>query len=62
MTAALKQFGVAHQLVRMHNYDHLFDVFPTGWTPDAEAFGLQDPKVAAAYDEVVAFLKKHVGR
>jgi len=62
MAAALKQFGVAHQLIRMRNYDHLFDVFPTGWTPDAEPIGLKDPKVAAAYDDVVAFLKKHVGR
>ena len=62
MAAALRQSGVAHQLIRMRNYDHLFDVFPTGWTPDAEPIGLKDPKVAAAYDDVVAFLKKHVSR
>ena len=63
MAAALRQNGVAHQLIRMRNYDHLFDVFPTGWTrPDAEPLGLKDRKVSAAYDVVVAFLKKHVGR
>jgi acetyl esterase/lipase len=62
MAAALKQVGVPHQFIRMHNYDHLFDVFPTGWTPDAEPLGLKDPKVAAAYDDVVEFLRKHVGR
>jgi acetyl esterase/lipase len=62
MAAALKEVGVPHQLIRMHNYDHLFDVFPTGWTPDAEPLGLKDPKVAAAYDDVVAFLRKHIAR
>jgi acetyl esterase/lipase len=62
MAAALKQVGIPHQLIRMRNYDHLFDVFPTGWTPDAEPLGLKDPKVAAAYDDVVKFLSKHVGR
>ncbi len=62
MAAALKRVGVPHQLIQMHNYDHLFDVFPTGWTPDAEPLGLKDPRVAAAYDVVVEFLRKHVGR
>jgi acetyl esterase/lipase len=63
MAATLKQVGVPHQFIRMHNYDHLFDVFPTGWTTrDAEPLGLKDPKVAAAYDVVMAFLRKHVGR
>jgi len=63
MAAALKQSGVAHQLIQMRNYDHLFDVFPTGWTkPDAEPLGLKDRKVSAAYDVVVAFLRKNVGR
>jgi acetyl esterase/lipase len=61
MAETLRRFGVQHQLIRMHNYDHLFDVFPTGWTPDAEPLGLKDPKVAAAYDRVVAFLRKHLG-
>ena len=62
MAAALEKLGVPHRLVRMHDYDHLFDVFPTGFTSDAEPIGLKDPKVAAAYDDVVAFLRKHVGR
>jgi acetyl esterase/lipase len=63
MAAALTAVGVPHRLIRMRNYDHLFDVFPTGWTiPDAEPLGLKDRKVSAAYDVVVAFLRKHVGR
>lgn len=61
MAETLKRFGVEHQLIRMHKYDHLFDVFPAGLTADAEPLGLKDPKVAAAYDRVVAFLKKHLG-
>jgi acetyl esterase/lipase len=61
MAAALEQVGVPHRLIRMHNYDHLFDVFPTGFRSDAEPIGLKDPKVAQAYDEVVRFLRKHVG-
>jgi acetyl esterase/lipase len=61
MAAALERHGVPHQLIRMTNYDHLFDVFPQGWGPNSEPIGLKDPKVAAAYDDVVAFLKKHMG-
>jgi len=63
MAIALKRHGVPHRLVRMRNYDHLFDVYPTGWTQEgAKPVGLQDPKVAAAYDDVVAFLKSHIDR
>ena len=63
MAAALKQHAVPHQSVRMRGYDHLFDVFPTGWTREnAEPLGLQDPKVAAAYDDVIAFLQVHLAR
>ncbi len=60
MAAALDSARVPHRLIRMKGYDHLFDVFPGGW-PDAEPFGLADPAVAAAYDEVVAFLRSHLG-
>lgn len=62
MAAALKQHDIPHQLIRMENSDHLFDVFPAGLTPDAQPIGLRDPKVAAAFDQVVAFLNKHLGR
>jgi dipeptidyl aminopeptidase/acylaminoacyl peptidase len=63
MAEALQKAGVPHRLIRMHGYDHLFDVFPTGWTSDAaEPIGLKDPEVARAYDDVVAFLRRHVGR
>ena len=37
--------------------------FPQGLDePDAEPLGLKDRKVSAAYDVVVAFLRKHAGR
>ena len=62
MAAALKQHNVPHQLLRMKGFDHLFDKFPKGWEPNAEPIGLKDPKVAEAFDQVVAFLKMHVGR
>ena len=62
MAAALKRDEVPHQLIRMKKYGHSFDYFPRGWVPNAEPIGLKDPKVAAAYDDVVAFLNKHVGR
>jgi acetyl esterase/lipase len=62
MAAALKRHGVAHRLIRMRNYDHVFDVFPTGPGPDAEPIGLKDPEVSAAFDQVVALLRKHLGR
>jgi len=64
MAAAMQRHEVPHQLIRMKGYNHLFDVFPQGFppTPNAEPIGLKDPQVAAAYDQVVEFLKKHVGR
>jgi hypothetical protein len=45
----------------MEGLDHLFDVFPGGFGPDSDALpvGLEDPRVAAAFDEVVAFLDRY---
>jgi hypothetical protein len=60
MAAALKRHGVKHQLIPMRNYDHLLDVFPEGWPAAAKPKELKDPKVLAAFDEVVAFLKKYL--
>jgi acetyl esterase/lipase len=62
MAAALEQHQVPHQLLRMEKFDHLFDKFPNGWGPNAEPIGLKNPKVAAAFDQVVAFLNKYVAR
>ena len=62
MAAALKQHGVSHRLIRMQGYDHLFDAFPDGFPPKGPPTELKDPKVLAAFDEVMAFLKQHLGR
>ncbi len=62
MAAALERHQVPHQLIIMKNYDHLFDVFPEGWPTEEGPKELKDPKVLAAFDEVVAFLKKYVSR
>jgi len=40
---------------------HLFDVFPDGLPPEGKPTGLQNPKVAAAFEVVLSFLAKHVG-
>jgi acetyl esterase/lipase len=62
MAAALKRHEVPHQFIPMRKYDHLFDVFPEGWPAKGKPTELKDPKVLAAFDEVVAFLKTHVER
>ena len=62
MAAALKQHDVSHQLIRMEGYDHLFDVFPDGWPPTGRPGELKDPKVLAAFDEVVRFLQRYLER
>jgi acetyl esterase/lipase len=62
MAAALKRHGVPHRLIRMQHYDHLFDVFPDGWPAKGPPTELKDPKVLAAYDEVMVFLSRHLGR
>jgi hypothetical protein len=40
----------------------LFDVFPEGLPAKGKPTELKDPKVLAAFDEVLAFLKEYVGR
>lgn len=61
MAAALKRHQVPHQLITMRNYDHLFDVFPGGWTSKEPPTELKDPKVIKAFDSVLAFLKGRIG-
>ena len=50
MAKELKRVGVVHELISMKGYGHGFD-----------GKGMKDAKVAAAFDQVLAFLKKHVG-
>ena len=50
MAAELKKHGVAHEFISIKGGSHGFD-----------GKGMKDAKVAAAFDSVLAFLKKHVG-
>jgi dipeptidyl aminopeptidase/acylaminoacyl peptidase len=60
MAAELKKHKVPHQLIRMENRDHLFDVFDSFSSPERKVVGLRDPKVAEAYDTVLSFLAEHL--
>jgi acetyl esterase/lipase len=62
MDSALKKNKVPHQFIRMDGFDHLFDKFPDGWGPDAKPIGLQNEKVAKAFEQVLAFLNKYVAK
>ena len=62
MAAMLKRKGVFHQLITMHNYDHLFDAFPSGFPPQGPPTELKDPRVIEAFDSVLAFLKAQMDR
>ncbi len=61
MAAALKKHHIPHQLIMMEGMGHKFDVFPEGF-PEGKPIGLQHPKVAEAFDIVLAFLKEQIGR
>jgi acetyl esterase/lipase len=60
MATELKRHEVVHYFIPMKNYNHLFDVFPEGFPSDEPPKELKDPRVLAAFDEVLAFLKKHL--
>jgi acetyl esterase/lipase len=62
MAAALQRQGVEHRLLRMVGFNHLFDVFPDGLPPEGKPTGLQNPKVAAAFQDVLGFLARYVKR
>jgi acetyl esterase/lipase len=51
MDKELKRVGVPHDFIALKGYGHGFD-----------GKGLKDEKVGAAFDQVVAFLKKHTGK
>jgi acetyl esterase/lipase len=61
MAAAFTRQRIEHRLYQMEGFDHGFDVFPDGFPPQGKPIGLQHPKVAAAFEEVLSFLAKHVG-
>ena len=50
MAKELKRVGVTHELISLKGYGHGFD-----------GKGMKDAKVGPAFDQVMAFLKKHVG-
>jgi acetyl esterase/lipase len=51
MAAELKKHGVVHDFISIKNGGHGFD-----------GAGMKDAKVAAAFDQVIAFLKKHTAK
>ena len=51
MAKELKSKGVPHEFISIKNGSHGFD-----------GKGAKDPQVAAAFDQVMAFLKRHVGK
>ena len=61
MASALKQHHVPHRLIRMAGLGHAFDVFPDSSLP-GEPMGLKHPRVAEAFDAVLAFLREQIGR
>jgi dipeptidyl aminopeptidase/acylaminoacyl peptidase len=61
MAAALKEHDVLHRLITMKGLGHVFDVFPDSLL-EGEPIGLKHPKVAEAFDAVLAFLNEQMGR
>jgi acetyl esterase/lipase len=51
MSEQLERHHVEHELIRMHNLGHVFD-----------STGFEDPRIAEAFDSVMAFLQKHLMR
>jgi hypothetical protein len=61
MARALEGQNIEHRLYRMEGFNHLFDVYPNGLPPAGTAIGLQNPQAAAAFQEVLSFIAKHIG-
>jgi acetyl esterase/lipase len=55
MAAALKEQHVPHRLITMKGLGHVFDILPEG-LPEGEPLRLKHPKVAEAFEAVLAFL------
>jgi acetyl esterase/lipase len=60
MAAALERHQVQHRLITMEGLGHAFDTSPDGFL-QGEPIGLKHPKVAEAFDAVLAFLEEHMG-
>ena len=60
MADALQRQGVQHELLKMVGFNHMFDVFPDGLPPEGKPTGLQNRKVAAAFQDVLDFLSRYV--
>jgi acetyl esterase/lipase len=60
MAAVLKQHQVPHRLITMEGLGHVFDVYPDSSRP-REPIGLKHPRVAEAFDAVLAFLAEQMG-
>ena len=61
MAAALKENHVLHRLITMEGFGHGFD-FSSDGLLEGEPIGLKHPKVAEAFDAVLAFLNEQMGR
>jgi acetyl esterase/lipase len=62
MADALKGQGVAHGLYRLEGFNHAFDVFSVFPPQGPPSAGLKNPKVATAFEAVIAFLDEHLRR
>jgi len=61
MAVYLKKNHVLHQLIIMQGLGHMFDFLPDTSLEGAPA-GLKSPKVAEAFNSVLAFLKEQRGK
>lgn len=61
MAAVLRQHQVPHRLITLEGLGHAFDIFPDSSLP-GEPVGLKHPRVAEAFDTVLAFLREQMGR
>ena len=61
MAAVLRQHQVPHRLITLEGLGHAFDIFPDSSLP-GEPVGLKHPRVAEAFDAVLAFLREQMGR
>jgi acetyl esterase/lipase len=61
MAAVLEQHQVPNRLIAMEGLGHVFDIYPDSSRP-REPIGLKHPRVAGAFDAVLAFLAEYMGR
>jgi dipeptidyl aminopeptidase/acylaminoacyl peptidase len=61
MAAVLKHHHVPHRLMVMEGLGHAFDVYPDSSLP-GKPKGLKHPRIAEAFDAVLAFLREQMAR